>query len=532
MIKLKKKLIGVLILLLMIFSSFVVSSRIEAITENSSEINEVRIAILFEEPIRGWGSGKILFVAALENYQWTVGEKTYKFTLTEIYDKDIVRGKLNTENFDALLVPGGGVGDGESLVKGFKHLPRIKRWKNEIVSFVEDGGGYNGYCGGVGLMSHFDRTPESLVEWQYERSTLGASCVKIFLPDTAADRSNPGSTAYMWGYQEPLDYECVEDFVNLRSGIPLDTQIMKDNPIFDDFSEDSSPVSWISSPALVVPNDPDREVTILARYPVEEVSENESTMIHEWRYTGGIRGYIRGFLEGIKLCRELKEPLINAVSYTGFFAKDWERTDKVVELNYSNRPCMTSEIYPNENEGRIVLSGPHPEYPVWFGGRIQEREDTDDNCIINGHYTWVDIIPSEETPEDEMSHTWWMVRRQIAWAAKVPDNDLPPVYGPSQVCDFEQNITTSDFTVYGNSETADGIASLDLYYRYSNDTVNWTEWTLFNTDNDKSDGWSWEFNSPEVPAYYQFYSIRNVIYEGTTEHEIAPPGPDAIVKVV
>ena len=54
---------------------------------------------------------------------------------------------------------------------------------------------------------------------------------------------------------------------------------------------------------------------------------------------------------------------------------------------------------------------------------------------------------------------------------------------------------------------------------------------LYDTDYDGSNGWSWEFNSPNGPGYYQFYSIRHIEYEDHTETEKAPPGPDAIVHV-
>ena len=29
--------------------------------------------------------------------------------------------------------------------------------------------------------------------------------------------------------------------------------------------------------------------------------------------------------------------------------------------------------------------------------------------------------------EEELTHTWWIVRRITAWAGKVPDKDLPPI---------------------------------------------------------------------------------------------------------
>ena len=53
--------------------------------------------------------------------------------------------------------------------------------------------------------------------------------------------------------------------------------------------------------------------------------------------------------------------------------------------------------------------------------------ETDHNSIADGLFELTDYTPFDETIEDEMTHTWWMVRREIAWAAGVADNFLPPV---------------------------------------------------------------------------------------------------------
>jgi hypothetical protein len=42
-------------------------------------------------------------------------------------------------------------------------------------------------------------------------------------------------------------------------------------------------------------------------------------------------------------------------------------------------------------------------------------------------YQWHDIQPLGSNAAAELSHTWWMVRRFVAWAAKVPDDELPPI---------------------------------------------------------------------------------------------------------
>jgi hypothetical protein len=274
-------------------------------------------------------------------------------------------------------------------------------------------------------------------------------------------------------------------------------------------------------------------IQVLANFPKEEISDNDSTDIHYWKYTGGLRGILKALISG-------GEDIHWAESISKFykgiiFAEDWKMVDEIVETNFSNKPFMTSEIYRNENQARIVRCTGHPEDNVWWGGHIEELEDTKNNNMYDGFHKWKYIIPENETVEDEFSYDFWIIRRSVAWAAKVPDNDLPPVYGASQVSDIQDPYNqSSNFTVIGNEkEEPEGIMSLDLYYRHYIDASSFSNWILYGTDTGGSDGWSWEFNASMAngPGYYQFYSIRHIKYDDHTEIETAPPGPDAIAYV-
>ena len=215
------------------------------------------------------------------------------------------------------------------------------------------------------------------------------------------------------------------------------------------------------------------------------------------------------------------------------FAEDWEMTDNIVQVNYSNMPFMITENYPNDNNARIVRCTGHPEDNVWWGGHIEELEDTDHNNMYDAFHRWMDIIPENETEENEFEFNYCINRRSVAWAAKIPDDDLPPVYGQSQVCDiYPYNQTSSVFTIYGNSEKQEGISSLDIYYRHSINNSTWSNWIFYQTDEDDFDGWSWNFNSPQGTGYYQFYSIRHLQNNNNEKIESAPPGPDAIARLI
>ena len=545
MIFLKKIILSIFIISLFIFSPVLSANPInDTQTLNNSfknNIAEVKVAILSEDPI-GWGSlGKQYLIDMFSDYEWVSGNTFYEFKVTEIYDKDILNGDLNTKNYDVFIVPGAGEGDGESVAKGFPLFPKAQRWKEKISDFVKSGGGYVGICGGTALMTDLSKEPQTFMERQYEKSAIGVSCLSSYYNNCALqfyyplqkcfpERTAPASYIFEFPPGDLWDETGV-----YPNGIPFDMEINSDHPIFDDFLEEFERVRWVGGPALDIPDTPSNEVTVLGYYPGDGLSGNDSTDLQVWRYVGGIRGKIKGFFKTIQFFKENNYPfsLFDAGYSLQFFASDWEKTDKMFDLNFSSKPCMTAEIYNNTNKGRIVLNGPHPEYPVWWGGHIEEMPDTDDNTLDEGLHRWVDITPFSETKEDECTHSWWIVRRSVAWAAKVPDSDLPPIYGPSQVRDIYPYEQSSCFTLKGISEKSDATISLQLCYRHSYDNLSWSSWAVYDSDVDDSDGWSWNFNSTNAngPGYYQFYSKRHIEFAGYEEIEKVPPGPDTLAYV-
>jgi len=398
---------------------------------NNNKAKKIKVAILAEEPI-SWGSGKHYFPIILNGYSWNNGNYSYKISTTYIFDKDILQGKLNVSDYDVLLVPGGGVGDGEAIVKGFNSFRKVKKWKENISRFIKDGGGYVGICGGAVLITGLNKTPKTFAERQYNKSSLGISCVTSYYKDLAIpilypfQRKYPekiGAAGYVFSFAPG---ETTDGAQIYTGGVPIDFKICNDNPIFSDFSKEEERMRWWGGSALMIPENPDRDVKILARYPKEELSKNDSTKIHAWKYTGGIRGLFSALLRAFKIVKKEKASLKNVLLYTYFLAGDWKPTDKIIDLDFSNKPCMTAEIYPNENKGRILLCTAHPQYMIWWGGQIEE-DNSGFHCLANGLHRWKNISPLSKTGEDELTHTWWIVRRCVAWAAKVSDKHLPPI---------------------------------------------------------------------------------------------------------
>lgn len=403
----------------------------------NKKIKIIRVAILAEEPL-GWGSGKHYFPVILNEYSWkTKTGTTYKFSATYIYDKDILQGKLNVSNFDVLLVPGGGVGDGEAVAKGFNHMRKVKRWKYQICKFIKEGGGYLGICGGValvtGLTTESDKKPKTFLEKRYDKSSLNITCATSYYKDLAFplfylfQYKNPekiGAMAYVFSFAPG---QTVDGTKIYTGGVPIDFKILNSNSIFSDYPSKTVRIRWWGGPALLIPEKPDREIKVVAQYPRMELSENTTQKIYAWRYTGGLIGLLKAFLKALSMVKQENEGLKNVLMYTYFMAGPWKPTNRLIELNFSNKACMTTEIYPNENKGRIFLCTAHPEYMVWSGGHIEEVEYNGDNCLATGLHRWKDINLISETVNDSLTHTWWVVRRITAWTAKVPDKDLPPI---------------------------------------------------------------------------------------------------------
>ncbi len=531
----------VIILILFLFGNTFISSGnfiSESISKKQDDKDciEIRVALYTDEveneEFHSPYKRTRYFLYALRNYSWTVDDTTYRFTIDLFPTKLLYKGELSKDNYDVLLFPAS-TSENKFSVSLSRLQPRNQLEKKMISNFIKEGGGYFGSCGGALVACKTSQRPKTLFEYLNRNYMLGISAIKIeheyripLLRHLIGqyNKVTPGLAYYFYSGANQTNYD-----INYHTATCVDVNISKDHPIFNDFVGNKRKIRWINGPKLIIPENSDREIHILGRYPEEEMSDNKSTQIHHWKYTGGISGIIKGiFPAGNTFALENLGVFFNLICYSG----DWEPTDEVVETNLANGPFMTAEIYPNENKGRIVLCSGHPEHNVWWGGHIEKVEDVEYNTIYEGLYRWKDIIPEEETEEDEFSYNYCIIRRSVAWASKkVPENNLPPVYGDSEVCDFELKNMPAKFNVSCIVKKENKPVELNLYYRYSNDNVTWSNWTLFSKDNDSSNGFNFEFTSPNGSGYYQFYSKRVVDLGESYNWERIPPGADAWVYV-
>ena len=80
----------------------------------------------------------------------------------------------------------------------------------------------------------------------------------------------------------------------------------------------------------------------------------------------------------------------------------------------------------------------------------------------------------------------------------------------STAIDPAKNWYNTIFTLEATAtDNMSSIKQVQLYYRYSNDGNTWTPWKLYETDNNPSDGWKWQFNASKADGdgHYQVYTI-------------------------
>jgi hypothetical protein len=397
----------------------------------------IKVAILEAEPLFWTTCATRFFKIILNNYQWKKNNTIYRFSTQNISDKDIIKNKLISTNIDVLVIPGGGIGDGLAISKGYKTSLKTRKWKKHIKTFIKQGGGCIGFCGGASLITPLsmgpERKPTTFVERQYNKSSLDISAITSYYKYLAFpllylfQKNHPekiGTTAYVFSFEPGM----TRDNQRIHSGgTPLDFIINKNHPIFMDYPDKILRIRWWGGQALLLPEKPDRDITILATYPSKELHEQKATKIHAWRYIGGIHGLIISFFKALIFIKNNALPLSETPMLTYYFAGNWEHTNTLITSDLANRAAITTEIYPNENKGRITLCTPHPEYMIWYNGQIQEKDDNNFNCLATGLYQWKDIDPFQKPYDIQITHTWWFVRRLIAWTGKIPDVDLPPI---------------------------------------------------------------------------------------------------------
>ncbi|MBU0497363.1 MAG: hypothetical protein KKC68_07310, partial [Candidatus Thermoplasmatota archaeon] len=233
-----------------------------------------------------------------------------------------------------------------------------------------------------------------------------------------------GATGYVFSFAPGIMQDGTRIYA---AGVPIDISIDLTHPLFSGLENDSIRVRWWGGPALQLPESSTNQPHCIAWYPMNDFSLDKKTKIAAWQYTGGIKGLIQGIFHAGRLIKKRNLSLRYLQILTYFLAKGWRSTTQSIDLDFAAKPCITLETIPNKYRSRILLCAIHPEYHIWWNGQIEEVTPNKSTCLATGHHQWKDIQSFQKQGAEELTHTWWMVRRFVAWAAHIPDAHMPPL---------------------------------------------------------------------------------------------------------
>lgn len=239
------------------------------------------------------------------------------------------------------------------------------RWKNNVRKFVADGGGYVGVCGGANEASQGMVNPSNLIDRIIDAGVLGIA--NVYVND-----------------DQDQEWQYLYKSAGLEGGVPIACNIT-DHPILNVCPDNPRIIRYEGGPGMYIADSNDPllgEVTPLAIY-AEELSDRAP--IHQWKKVGGKW--------------QIEAPVVTDVK--GEYA--------AIATTYG--------------KGRVALFGPHPEERTVLGGHVEEFPGRSKYTLFREDYLyrWVDGEVMD------WSYNWWMLRRAAAWAAGVPDGDLPPI---------------------------------------------------------------------------------------------------------
>jgi hypothetical protein len=319
---------------------------------------------------------------SLCNYEWEKNNKTFRFEATVIDNDDVIgsgSNPLTNENFDVFII---GASAKSYLIDGLND-----KWKSNVQNFVANGGGYIGVCGGANAASQGFQTATNAFHRQVNKGVLGLA--NVYINDYFL-----GEWQYLmkFGFNAFLMENVTNTSYPSYPNVITSVEKNQKNEIFSTYKNNLRYISYAGGPGMYNAslNDPKLGPIIpLLRYAEELM---HSKPIHYWRPTIG----------------------------------GWQIHSNV-STNLLNKFAGLATTY-NSN-GRVVLYGPHPEYPfVVIDGYIKEYYG---RGYMSSHALSKQYVYNYFGKLLNFSYNAWIIRRSMAWAAHVSEEDLPPI---SETC--------------------------------------------------------------------------------------------------
>ncbi len=359
--------VGILVTFLFLILSIVPCVAIGFQNINTFDITTIKVAIYV-------GNGDERHYEKVLRYQWRVNDTTYRFETTRINRNDVLGcgdHPLTNQNFDVLMI---GASARSYLING-----QNEKWKRNIRDFVGNGGGYYGVCGGANAASQGFEKPENPFHKAVNSGALRIA--NVYINDDILGE---------WQYLLKFGFSGFfkNHNTNLTIGfVDVNTTVNKNvnNRIFSCYPSDYRHMAYAGGPGMYNANVNDSKYGPV----IPLLIYNEELM-----FSKPIHYYIPT-IHGWKIFRN-------------------------VTTNLSGTFAGIATVY--NNSGRVVLYGPHPEIYVVVNGSIVEEKGIGYLSPLLGRYYIYDYYGY-----DTNYTNYWVMRRSIAWAAKIPDEDLPPM---------------------------------------------------------------------------------------------------------
>lgn len=236
-------------------------------------------------------------------------------------------------------------------------------WKEQVKKFIAGGGGYLGICGGANEASMGYENPKSPVDYMINDAVLKVA--NVYIND---DQSQE------WQYLYKTS--------GIEGGVPIKCKFTN-NPILSPSPDNPRIIRYEGGPGMYPANNSNLpEVEPIAFY---EEEPSEKAPIHHWYKKDG----------------------------------EWHE-DGTIKTDIKGQYAGIITTY---GKGRIILFGPHPEEPTMIGGHVEEFPGRTKYTLFREKYLYK-WTGGNETP---LGYNWWILRRSMAWACNIPDNELPPI---------------------------------------------------------------------------------------------------------
>lgn len=419
----------------------------------------VSLGFLDEKWLFLWGKENFM---ELDGYSWRIGNKTYRFRVIVKNGVDVLNNNL--DDIDMLIFPGADLYAKLAIWK-WLYPQKHKKWIRNIQNFVKKGRGCIGHCGGANLICELYNEAETFYEKTIKEAYLGIAETKVYQKESLAlfDQIAGHPPTALEGAAYPI-YDGLGENAPQMGGIPIDL-IVKDkkHPILKGYDRETLKIFWGGGPGLI----PSNKAKVILSYPEKDIPDLQP--LNVWKYVGtgkgGRLGMIIGLLksiawtaiEDIKTRREVARSLRNVylkklsteefvkrlykkfgedkadrlfeIIAEGIYkAKDWVKLEQIMPVRRANMAAMVEEEY---GDGRVLICGPHPEDPIWENGKIYPLPDTKENCLYEGFMRWKDY-------EWLNKRNYWFLRREVAWAAGLDEDELPPIPEHKEVIGREE----------------------------------------------------------------------------------------------